>query len=61
METDQGLIEGRIIIGADGVESRIARFAGLDSTLQPKDLGSCLAYVIKDVNITDPDSGIIHF
>lgn len=40
-----------IVIGADGVESRIGRMLGLDTTLSLKDIDSCAQYVVRDIPI----------
>ncbi len=46
-------IRSKIVIGADGVESGIARFAGLDSTLKSKDIESGIQFLLYDETI-DP-------
>ncbi|MBW6517333.1 MAG: NAD(P)/FAD-dependent oxidoreductase [ANME-2 cluster archaeon] len=47
-------IKADIVIGADGVESRVGRWAGIDTTLKPKDMCTCAQYLITDFTI-DPD------
>lgn len=37
-------INAKIVIGADGYESQIGRWAGLDTGLKPNDIDSCLQY-----------------
>jgi digeranylgeranylglycerophospholipid reductase len=44
-------INGRIIIGADGVESRIGRWAGINTTLELKDIGVCAQYQLRNVDL----------
>jgi len=39
-------IEAQIVIAADGIESRLADWAGLDVTLAPKDAMSCAQYLL---------------
>lgn len=40
-----------IVIGADGVESKIGRWAGIDTTLQPSDIETCAQFLVTDVDI----------
>jgi len=44
-------IKGKIIIGADGVESRIGRWAGLDTVLKPTDIASCCQYLVGNIEV----------
>lgn len=44
-------LTGKIIIGADGVESRIGRWAGIDTTIKPRDIGVCYQYVLRNIAI----------
>ncbi|MEW5936408.1 MAG: NAD(P)/FAD-dependent oxidoreductase [Candidatus Thermoplasmatota archaeon] len=37
-------VHAPLIIAADGYESQVARWAGIDTTLDPKDIMSCLQY-----------------
>jgi digeranylgeranylglycerophospholipid reductase len=41
----------RVIIGADGVESKVGRWAGLLSPLKLKDIGSCAEFLLSGVDI----------
>ncbi len=43
----------RLIIGADGVESNIARMAGLIKNVHPHELDSCMQYELAGINV-DP-------
>jgi digeranylgeranylglycerophospholipid reductase len=36
--------KARVVIAADGVESRVARWAGLNTTIRRADIGSCAQY-----------------
>jgi digeranylgeranylglycerophospholipid reductase len=38
---------GRVIVGADGVDSVVGRWAGMDTRLKPGEIGSCAQYRIK--------------
>lgn len=51
-------IISKIIIAADGVESRIARFAGMNTTLALKDIGACIQHTV--VVEEEPDCLEIH-
>jgi len=43
-------IETDIIVAADGVESKIASWAGMKTVLKPSDLETCAQYTITDVD-----------
>jgi digeranylgeranylglycerophospholipid reductase len=43
-------IEADIIIGADGVESKVGQWAGINTILKPKDLETCAQYTLTDVD-----------
>ncbi len=47
----QKVITGKIIIAADGVESRIARWGGIDTTLKINDIAVCFQYHMKDIEV----------
>ncbi len=47
-------IEAGIVVGADGYESQIGRWAGIDTNLKPKDMFSCFQYHMVNIDI-DPD------
>lgn len=55
-----GQISARIVIGADGVESAVGRWAGLDTRVRAKDMESCAQYVVDDSSI-DTDAIVLHF
>lgn len=44
-------IDTKIVIGADGVESRVGKWAGIDTTLKLNELESCVQYQLTNVNI----------
>lgn len=41
----------KVIIGADGVESRVARWAGIDSSVPLGQIESCAQYLVDDVDV----------
>lgn len=47
-------IEADIIVGADGVESRIGKWAGIQTTLKPYDLETCAQYTLTDIDWPSP-------
>lgn len=47
-------IHADIVIGADGVESKVGRWAGINTTLKPKDIETCAQFLMTDVDI-DPN------
>jgi digeranylgeranylglycerophospholipid reductase len=46
-------IEAPLIIGADGVESKVGRWAGIDTALKPKDIETCAQFLLQDEKIDD--------
>jgi len=46
-------IKCNIIVGADGVESKIGRWAGFDTTLRPEDLETCCQYTFTNTQGLD--------
>ena len=53
-------ISARIVIAADGVESAVGRWAGIDTRVRARDMESCAQYVIDDSAI-DADAIVLHF
>jgi digeranylgeranylglycerophospholipid reductase len=53
-------IKGKIIIGADGVESRVARWAGIDTTVHMRDMESCAQMTLSNLNI-DENTCVFYF
>lgn len=43
-------IEADIVVGADGVESRIGKWAGINTTVKPNDLETCFQYTFSDID-----------
>ena len=46
-------IEAPLVIGADGVESKVGRWAGIDTTLKPKDIEVGAQFLISDPSIEE--------
>ena len=46
-------IECDIVVGADGVESKIGQWAGIETTLKPKDLETCAQYTLTNIDVKD--------
>jgi digeranylgeranylglycerophospholipid reductase len=46
-------IEAPLVIGADGVESKVGRWAGIDTTLKLKDIESCAQFLVTDASVDD--------
>ena len=44
-------VRAKIVIGADGVESKVGRWAGIDTSLKPVDIETCAQYLIAGVDI----------
>jgi len=47
-------VEAKIVVGADGVESRIGKLAGIDTTLKLSEIESCTQYLMSNIDF-DPD------
>jgi len=56
----RGEISARVVIGADGVESAVGRWGGLDTRVRARDMESCAQYVVDDTTI-DADAIVLHF
>ena len=50
----------KVVIGADGVESMVGRWAGLDTRVAARDMESCAQYVVANIEF-DPDAIYMHF
>jgi len=46
-------IEADVVVGADGVESKIGYWGGIDTTLKPKDLETCAQYTLTNIDCKD--------
>jgi digeranylgeranylglycerophospholipid reductase len=44
-------VRAKIVIGADGVESKVGRWAGIDTSLKPVDIETCTQYLVAGVDI----------
>ena len=53
-------VKSRIVIAADGVESRVARWAKIDSTIRLGDMETCVQYTLGGITI-DPDTCDFYF
>jgi len=47
-------IRAGCVVGADGFESQVGRWAGMDTSLAPRDITTCLQYRLTNIDI-DPD------
>jgi digeranylgeranylglycerophospholipid reductase len=50
----------RVVIGADGVEAMVGRWAGLDTRVPARDMESCAQYVLQGIEF-DPDAIYLQF
>lgn len=50
----------RVVIGADGVEAMVGRWAGLDTRVPSRDMESCAQYVLQGIDC-DPDAIYLQF
>ena len=53
-------IRARVVIGADGVETMVGRWAGLDTRVPSRDMESCAQYVVQGIDF-DPDAIYLQF
>jgi digeranylgeranylglycerophospholipid reductase len=47
-------IEANIVVGADGFESQVGRWGGINTTLKPSDIATCFEYYLVGIDC-DPD------
>jgi len=50
----------RVVIGADGVETMVGRWAGLDTRVPARDMESCAQYVLQGIDV-NPDAIYLQF
>jgi digeranylgeranylglycerophospholipid reductase len=55
-----GTVRAKVIVGADGVESMVGRWTGLDTRVPSRDMESCAQYVLSGIDF-DPDAIYLHF
>lgn len=48
-------LEAKVAIAADGIESRVARWAGLKTAIQLNDLESSVQYSVTNLNLDEPN------
>ncbi|HXY87432.1 MAG TPA: NAD(P)/FAD-dependent oxidoreductase, partial [Candidatus Acidoferrales bacterium] len=46
-------VRSKVVIGADGVESQVGRWGGINTTLKLKDAESCAQYLMTNVDTTE--------
>jgi digeranylgeranylglycerophospholipid reductase len=44
-------VRSKIVIGADGMESKVGRWAGIDTSVKPADIETCAQYLVSNANI----------
>ena len=54
------LCRAKVVIGADGVEAMVGRWAGLDTRVPARDMESCAQYVLQGIAF-DPDAIYLQF
>ncbi|HMK54221.1 MAG TPA: NAD(P)/FAD-dependent oxidoreductase [Methanobacteriaceae archaeon] len=54
-------IQTKILIAADGPESRVGRWAGLKTSMKPKNMESCAQFEMVNVDMNEPDCIEFHF
>lgn len=53
-------VRAGVVVGADGVEGMVGRWAGLDTRVPARDMESCAQYVVSNVSV-DHDAIYLHF
>ncbi|WP_135606058.1 NAD(P)/FAD-dependent oxidoreductase [Methanococcoides sp. NM1] len=48
---DEYEVRSKIVIGADGMESKVGRWAGIDTSVKPADIETCAQYLVSNANI----------
>jgi digeranylgeranylglycerophospholipid reductase len=48
---DEINIKSKLVIGADGLESRVGRIAGIKTSVRMKDMESCLQYSVANIDV----------
>ncbi|PYP72362.1 MAG: digeranylgeranylglycerophospholipid reductase [Gemmatimonadetes bacterium] len=56
----EAVYRARVVIGADGVEAMVGRWAGLDTRVAARDMESCAQYVLEGIAF-DPDAIYLQF
>jgi digeranylgeranylglycerophospholipid reductase len=56
----EDVYRARIVIGADGVETMVGRWAGLDTRVPSRDMESCAQYVLQDIDF-NPNAIYLQF
>src|SRR2546422_3787618 len=56
----EDVYRARVVIGADGVETMIGRWAGLDTRVPSRDMESCAQYVLQGIDF-NPDAIYLQF
>ena len=41
----------KVVVGADGIESKVGRWAGINTALKPKDIETCAEFLMTDIDI----------
>ncbi len=43
-------IKANIVVGADGIESKVGRWGGIDTALKPKDIDVCAQFLVSNID-----------
>ncbi len=60
-ESEKFSINSKVVVAADGVESKVARWAGLNTTNKLVNIDSGFQYEMVDIEIEDPHKIILYF
>lgn len=60
-ESEKFFINSKVVVAADGVESKVARWAGMNTTNKLVNIDSGFQYEMVDIEIEDPHKIILYF
>ncbi len=46
-------VNAKLVVAADGVESRVGRWAGVDTRTRMKDMETCVQYTARDIHVSE--------
>ncbi|MGP8329983.1 MAG: NAD(P)/FAD-dependent oxidoreductase [Methanosarcinaceae archaeon] len=44
-------VRSKIVIGADGIESKVGRWAGIDTSIKPSDIETCAQFLVAGIEV----------
>ena len=50
---EKRLLKAKLVIGADGIDSRVGRWAGIRTSVKMKDMESCVQYSVSNIDVSN--------